>query len=270
VVPRRVRSTPWRRVSSTGRSRCASNVSARRSKSASSWTADAHARPHRRLVRRAHGLPCAAAPRARRGDSRRCALGVRVRQRAARVVPQPGADGLDAHGHVHALDRGCLGERVLHPAQGDFRLLRARHARLRCAGDGRRARHALAAGGAVRRVQKTARGDVVDWPRVARRGAGLGAHGVPLAVGSEGVLGHQGRDQHRRHRSGARADAADVDRRRCRLRSDHADALLRAARGGLASDAGGLGGVARGVVPQARRHRSAEGSRRSCCTSWAG
>ena len=87
------------------------------------------------------------------------------------------------------------------------------------------------------RVQVPARDQLGARRRAAVHRARLQLHRLPAAVGSEGVLGDAGRNEHRRHDAGRRRDAREDPARRRAARRGDAGALLRAARAAAAAAA---------------------------------
>src|SRR5262245_1810639 len=123
-----------------------------------------------------------------------------------------------------------MGKRLLHSTPDDGRMAPARHPSLHRFAHERVARAASHAGGHRRRIPRAARDQLLVWVGLVAIGPGAVADGLPSAVGPEGLLGHQSRDEHCGAGAAHRAGAAEAGRRRSGLWPSHLDALLRFAR----------------------------------------
>ena len=145
-----------------------------------------------------------------------------------------------------------VGERLLHRARHGGRVAASRHPSLHGPRDHDPARPPPHAGGGGRRLQGPARSQLLVRPGPAARRAGSVAHGLPAAVGPEGLLGDQGGHQHRVDHARRRPRVARGAGGGRRIRPPHAHALLRAARGRSSRRADCADRGARPSLPPAR------------------
>ena len=124
-----------------------------------------------------------------------------------------------------------VGKCLLYSTRDVGRLVPPRPPPLHRTGDDRAARVSPHAGGNRRRLQGPARNQFLERRCLAAPCARALPHWLPAAVGSKGFLGHEGRDEHRRHHALHRTRTPKTGRRWQRLRPPHPHALLRPARG---------------------------------------
>ena len=152
-----------------------------------------------------------------------------ARLRDADGVPRPGGDGRDPRDVLQAGSGQRLRVDPAHHERPHARLARPRHAQV-----GRERLHhpdVLPHGARVpvRRVQVPARAELDHRRDAPRDRDARGLHGLPPAVGPDGVLGDGRWDQPERHGSDPRAVPRRLPARRGRDRRRHARPLLLAA-----------------------------------------
>src|SRR5260370_19344761 len=205
------------------------------------------------MVADSDGLAGADRPLARRDGPGRGSLGLRLRERAG--LPAARAARLGARAGPQLLRLGAGGVGV----GGADRVVRARApaARTACAGrdvPARGGRAASVADGALRRLPRAARADLVAGTFVARAPARLLPDRVALALGRARVLGDAGDAGHRGNCADLRRAAAAPDAGRPRARQPDAHSLLRRARDPPAAAPGRLRSPARGADAPAPDH----------------
>ena len=142
----------------------------------------------------------------------------------------PVRHGLGALGDLQSQRPRRLGERLLRRERRGRRTAAPGHPPLHGARHRRAARPPPHAGCGGRRVQGSPRSQLLVRAGTPACRSGAPADGLPPAVGPEGVLGHQGRHQHRVAGPCGRPCAAKGPGRRRRVRPSDADPLLRPAR----------------------------------------